>query len=144
MDTKGRVYNFLGIKKHILLSNGSGNHAHEKNNWMRKWYMVLLHIQLSHVWNYVGTVESTFSIFFNLIVLVVLGIKVSASCLLDRCSTTLATLPALFCVGYFRDRVSRTICLGFTSNHDPPDLCLLSSQDYKREPLTPGLTFREL
>jgi hypothetical protein len=30
--------------------------------------------------------------------------------------------PALFCVGYFSDRVSRIICLGLTSNHDPSDL----------------------
>jgi hypothetical protein len=27
-----------------------------------------------------------------------------------------------------------------TSNCDPPDLCLLSSQDYRREPLVPSLT----
>jgi hypothetical protein len=27
---------------------------------------------------------------------------------------------------------------GLASNHDPPDLCLLSSQDYRREPLVPG------
>jgi hypothetical protein len=26
------------------------------------------------------------------------------------------------------------------SNHDPPDLCLLSSWDYGREPLAPGKT----
>jgi hypothetical protein len=32
-----------------------------------------------------------------------------------------------FLVGYFRDRVSPSICPGLASNHDPPDLCLLSS-----------------
>jgi hypothetical protein len=32
---------------------------------------------------------------------------------LGRCSTTSATLPAMFCIGFFRDRVSRTICLGW-------------------------------
>jgi hypothetical protein len=29
---------------------------------------------------------------------------------------------------------------GLASNHDPPDLCLQSSQDYRREPLVPGFT----
>jgi hypothetical protein len=37
----------------------------------------------------------------------------------------------------FWDRVSRTICLGLALNYDPPDLCLLSSWDYRREPV-PG------
>jgi hypothetical protein len=32
----------------------------------------------------------------------------------------------------------RTICLGLALNHDPPVLCLLSSQDYMCEPLMPG------
>jgi hypothetical protein len=44
-----------------------------------------------------------------------------ASCLLDRHSTTWATLPTLFCVGYFQDWISRTICPRLTLNHDPPD-----------------------
>jgi hypothetical protein len=35
----------------------------------------------------------------------------------------------------FWDRVSQT--LGLALNHDPPDLCLLSSQDYKHEPPAP-------
>jgi hypothetical protein len=35
--------------------------------------------------------------------------------------------------------VSQTILLGLASNRDPPDLCLLSSKDYKHEPLSPGL-----
>jgi hypothetical protein len=32
---------------------------------------------------------------------------------LDRLSKTWATLPALFWVGYFQDRVLQTICLGW-------------------------------
>jgi hypothetical protein len=36
-------------------------------------------------------------------------------------------------MGFFRDRVSRTILPGLALNHDPPDLCLLSSKDYRRE-----------
>jgi hypothetical protein len=28
-----------------------------------------------------------------------------------------------------------------TLNHDPPDLCLLSSQDYRHEPLGPSFSF---
>jgi hypothetical protein len=28
---------------------------------------------------------------------------------------------------------------GLASNHDPPDFCLLSSWDYRCEPLAPGL-----
>jgi hypothetical protein len=34
-------------------------------------------------------------------------------CLLCRCSTTWATPPALVCVWYFLDRVSKTICSGW-------------------------------
>jgi hypothetical protein len=45
---------------------------------------------------------------------------------ISRYSTTWASLPVLFCGGYFRDRVSWTICL-VALNCDPPDLCLLSS-----------------
>jgi hypothetical protein len=37
-----------------------------------------------------------------------------------------ATLPALFCEGFFRDRVSNYLP-GLASKRDPPDLCLLSS-----------------
>jgi hypothetical protein len=44
---------------------------------------------------------------------VVLGIKLRASHLLGRHSTTEATLPALFHVGCFWNRVSRTICQGW-------------------------------
>jgi hypothetical protein len=35
--------------------------------------------------------------------------------------------------GFFRDRVLWTICLGLTLNHDLPDICLLSSWDYRCE-----------
>jgi hypothetical protein len=38
--------------------------------------------------------------------------ELRASPLIGRRSTTWATPPALFCVAYFWDRVSRTICLG--------------------------------
>jgi hypothetical protein len=31
------------------------------------------------------------------------------------------------CDGYFQDRVSQTICPRLALNHDPPDLCFLSS-----------------
>jgi hypothetical protein len=34
--------------------------------------------------------------------------------------------------------VSWTICLRLALNHDPPDLCLLSSWDYRREPPAPS------
>jgi hypothetical protein len=46
--------------------------------------------------------------------LVVLGFEFGASCLLGRHSSTQATPPALFCVGFFRDRVLSTICLGWS------------------------------
>jgi hypothetical protein len=39
----------------------------------------------------------------------------------------------------FQDSFSITICLGLASNHDPPDLCILNSEDYRYEPLAPGL-----
>jgi hypothetical protein len=32
---------------------------------------------------------------------------------------------------------------GLASNHDPPDLCLLSSWDFRQEPPVPGLKFIE-
>jgi hypothetical protein len=37
-------------------------------------------------------------------------------------------------VGFFWDRVLRIICPWLALNHHPPDLCLLSSWDYRREP----------
>jgi hypothetical protein len=37
--------------------------------------------------------------------------------------------------GFFQGRVSRTACLRLPSNNDPPDRYLLSSWDYRREPL---------
>jgi hypothetical protein len=39
--------------------------------------------------------------------------ELRASALLGRCSTTWATPPALFCAGYFQDRVMWTICLSW-------------------------------
>jgi hypothetical protein len=36
-------------------------------------------------------------------------------------------------MGFFRDRVSLFAQAGFV-NPDPPDLCLLNSYDYRREP----------
>jgi hypothetical protein len=59
---------------------------------------------------------------------------------LGRYSTAWATPAALFCVGYFPDKVLWTICLGLALKHDPPDLCLLSSLDYRREPQVPGFS----
>jgi hypothetical protein len=49
------------------------------------------------------------------------------SCLLERSSTTWATLLALFCVGHFQDRVSWSVFLGLASNHSPLHLYLPSS-----------------
>jgi hypothetical protein len=40
-----------------------------------------------------------------------------------------------FCAGFFQDRVSWNYLPALASNHDPPDLCLLSSQYYRRDPL---------
>jgi hypothetical protein len=36
-------------------------------------------------------------------------------------------LESLHHEGFFQDRVSQTICLGLALNHNPPELCLLSS-----------------
>jgi hypothetical protein len=51
---------------------------------------------------------------------------------------SLSTSPFLW--WYFQDRVLWTICLALASNHHPPDLCLLSSWDYRHEPLAPSST----
>jgi hypothetical protein len=41
----------------------------------------------------------------------------------------------------FQDRVSQTICFGLTLNCNPPDLSLLSSEDYRCEPPATWLVF---
>jgi hypothetical protein len=48
-----------------------------------------------------------------LFILEILGFELRALHLPGRWSTTWATLPVLFCVGCFQDRVSRTICPGW-------------------------------
>jgi hypothetical protein len=50
-----------------------------------------------------------------------------ASYLLGSCSTTWATLPALFCVECFWDGGLTFILSSLASNRDPPDLCFLIS-----------------
>jgi hypothetical protein len=47
-----------------------------------------------------------------------------------------STSPFLWRV--FWDRVSRNYFPSLASNFDPPFLCLLSSWDYRHEPLAPG------
>jgi hypothetical protein len=42
------------------------------------------------------------------------------------------------CVRVFWNRVSQKYLPGLASNHNPPDLCLLSSQDYRHKPLAPS------
>jgi hypothetical protein len=44
-----------------------------------------------------------------------------------------STSPAFLCDGIFRDRVTQTILPRLALNLDPPDLCLLSSWDYRYE-----------
>jgi hypothetical protein len=61
-----------------------------------------------------------------------------ASCLLGRQSTIWIILPALFCGGCFWERILWAVCQGWLWT---PDLCLLSSKDYKCEPLVPGSDF---
>jgi hypothetical protein len=36
----------------------------------------------------------------------------------------------LFCVGFFRDRVSQNYLPGLALNRNPPELCLLRSWDH--------------
>jgi hypothetical protein len=70
-------------------------------------------------------------LFIYLFYFVVLGFELM--------STPWTNLPALFCGGFFRERVSLTICLGLASNSYPPDLCLLSNWDYRPELPVPGM-----
>jgi hypothetical protein len=51
---------------------------------------------------------------------------------------TLSHSTALFCVGFFCTRVSQNYLPRLASNLDPPDLCLLSNWDYRREPPVPA------
>jgi hypothetical protein len=68
---------------------------------------------------------------FCVCVRVILGLELRAY----SHSTSPLCVCVHVCVGFFWDRISRSICPGLTSNFDPPDLCLLSSWDYRREPL---------
>jgi hypothetical protein len=59
-----------------------------------------------------------------------IGFELRASCLLGRWATTWATLPALFCFGYFWNRVSRTICLAWRLTAIRLQSSLLMPQEY--------------
>jgi hypothetical protein len=41
-------------------------------------------------------------------------------------------------MGFFQERALLTVCSGLALNCDSPDLCLLSSWDYRSEPLAPA------
>jgi hypothetical protein len=71
----------------------------------------------------VTVLESFFFFFFG-------SIKVwtQASHLLGSCSTTWPTPPALFCKGFFQNRVSRTICQGWF----PSKIFLISASQVVR------------
>jgi hypothetical protein len=45
-------------------------------------------------------------------------------------------------IGFFKIGSQELFAL-VASNHDPPELCLLSSEDYRREPLEPGYEFNK-
>jgi hypothetical protein len=67
-----------------------------------------------------------------------LRFELSFSHLLGRKYIALATVPTLICVRYFQDRVFVNYLLGRALNHNPPDLYLPNSQDYRCEPGAPG------
>jgi hypothetical protein len=54
---------------------------------------------------------------------------------------TLSHSTSLFCEGYFLRQGLKNYLPGLALNLDPPDLCLLSSWDYRREPPAPSSTF---
>jgi hypothetical protein len=52
-----------------------------------------------------------------------------------RAFTLSHSTSPIFVKVYFRDRILQNYLPRLTSNHDAPDLCLLSSWDYRCEPL---------
>jgi hypothetical protein len=71
----------------------------------------------------------SFSFFF---LFAVLGLELGAY--------TLSHSTSPFVMGFFRDRISQTICLGWLQTNSP-DLCLLNNKDYSCEPLASGCSF---
>jgi hypothetical protein len=81
------------------------------------------------------TVKRTFFLSF---ILWHWGFELRTSHLLGRWSYCLSHSASPFlCFFFFKDGVLRTICLGVASICDPPDFCLLNSEDYRHEPLAP-------
>jgi hypothetical protein len=81
-------------------------------------FIVLFHSAL-FFWVFLELIQAFICVFFNFIdhsffFLVNLGFELRASWWQSRHSTSCSTLPDFFCDGYFWDRVSQTICPGWT------------------------------
>jgi hypothetical protein len=85
-------------------------------------YWLTLCMSLNSIFLQILFILSSFPVSFTFFVCVcvLLGFELRAYTLNHP------TRPFL-CFRYFWDRVSRNYLLGLTLNHDPPDLCLLSS-----------------
>jgi hypothetical protein len=73
-------------------------------------YLSTKYFNMSYSWIlcFNSLIHSFIYLFF-----VILELECRALHLLGRCSTDWVTPPALSCVGYFQDRISWTICLGW-------------------------------
>jgi hypothetical protein len=107
--------------KHFRRSNTFSHQAGEYKNVLSNTFsfltccLIYLHLTVSQVLT--STTLKTQLFFFCcclfIYFLMALGFELRASRLLGRHSTTWATHPAHFCVGYFPDRVLQTACLGW-------------------------------
>jgi hypothetical protein len=106
----------------VVVTISSGNQSLVKQIQFQNYNHSWTQVPIISIFPSLESHKTFFFFFFG-----ILGFELRASCLLGRWLYHLSHPPALFCIGYFQDRVSRTVCPWLASNCDPPGLCLLSS-----------------